>query len=81
MKRLMTFKEAIEACKRVPKGATDSRSFRKSNFAKFIQDGHMIKGMLACHWKTGDGKKYGWKSDGAMLSDACHYGFRMIRID
>lgn len=81
MKKTVTFANAIEHSVRLPKNITDTRTFRQSKFAKFLQDGHMISGMMACVWKTGDGKKYGWKSDSSMLGDAKHYGFKMIHVD
>lgn len=80
MKKTVNFSLALKSAVRAPKHVKKLSTFRASKFATFLQDGHMVTGMMAAVWKTGDGKKYGWKSDASMLGDACHYGFRMIHI-
>lgn len=80
MKSTISLDEAFKSCVRKPKSAQKLSTFRDSKFATFLQDGHMVTGVMAAIWRTGDGQKYGWKSDASMLGDACHYGFRMIHV-
>lgn len=80
MKKTVSLDHAMLHATHHQKEFADGRSLRDSKFAKFMQDGNMITGKMACQWHTGDGKKYGWKSDASMLGDAKHYGVKMIHV-
>ncbi len=80
MKKTVSLDHAMHKAARRQKAFGDGRSFRDSKFAKFMQDGNMVTGKMACVWRTGDGVKYGWKSDASMLGDAKHYGVHMIHV-
>lgn len=80
MKKTVSLDCAMIKAARRQKAFGDGRSFRDSKFAKFMQDGNMVTGKMVCVWHTGDGVKYGWKSDASMLGDAKHYGVHMIHV-
>ena len=80
MKKTVSLDSAMLKAARRQKAFGDGRSLRDSKFAKFMQDGNMVTGKMACVWRTGDGAKYGWKSDASMLGDAKHYGVHMIHV-
>lgn len=81
MKKTVNFSLALKSAVRAPKHVKKLSTFRASKFASFLQDGHMVTGMMAVIWRTGDGQKYGWKSDSSLLGDAHHYGFRTIHVE
>lgn len=51
-----------------------------SKFAAFLQDGHMIQGRMVVWYKEGDGQRYGWRDDASLRGDACHYGFKAVKV-
>lgn len=79
-KTTISLDEALERATRMPTKICDMRAYRQSKFATFLQDGHMVEGIMACVYSEGDGVKYGWKSDASLIGDAKHYGYRVIKI-
>ena len=55
MKKTVSLDHAMLKAARHQKAFGDGRSLRDSKFAKFMQDGNMITGKMACQWHTGDG--------------------------